>query len=746
MKSFKIYFCFMVSVFFLLCYVADLKAQPAETDSYGSLSNNGVLGNLSGEGRYVAVPHSNNLHPGLNGTVEAWVYLNSYNPNGSYILQKGLGFGLAINVINQLTLRVNNTTFLQGGNVPTGRWVHVAVAWTNSSPNMTASFYIDGIQTALVIEPGTTGSNTDSLTIGGSKLSPFSYLNGYVDEVRLWNQSYNGNTIAQRRFTGIGDAPNANADSALIYGLYYNGLVASWTFNIGGNLIYEDINNKVGICRGGAAPVFTNVPAQPIPYNLVMYFPGRQYDYIKVPNNAALNLTNSGSIDLWVNYVPSATGRTLISKGSTLANTTFRLYIESSGSLRLQIGNNSVPGGVVPNSRWVHIAVTWSLSGGTYTCKFYIDGKYTGQNTMVTVMPVNNDDLRIGGLQWDVTNYFAGYMDELRIWNNELSAASVYANMFNSARSQNLAGTLVAAWDFEGNLNNVIGNPALNGSFKTNSVFTPWCTFSGYSNENTTGPISDVFSAHSTTINRNESPVNPFPGGFALRLPDKNINTGTTVYDTIYIPGSNALTNLEVFLSLQGTRMGGIIVKLKAPNGQERILVNGNGGLGNSILTFFKDGSPAQSSFFAPWSYLVSPNQAFSNFGGSNSQGSWILTIQHNGTVAAKLLGWGLRINNSITGVQPVSGNIPERFCLQQNFPNPFNPVTSIFFSIPKESNVKFTVYDVLGKEVMILVNEKMSAGSFKVDLDGSGLSSGTYFYKLETESFSDVKKMVLVK
>lgn len=746
MKQFKLFSLTAVFVLYLLYYVTSINAQFNETDSYGSLSNNGVLGNLSGEGNYVAVPHSSTLQIPLNGTVEAWIYLNAYNSTGTYILQKGNAFGFAIHNNTSLSLRVYNTIFLNGGTVPTGRWVHVAAAWTTTSTNMAASFYIDGVQTGFDVQTATTGINTDTLTIGGSRLFPFNYLNGYVDEVRLWDIPYNGSTIALRRFTGIGDAPNANADSALVYGLYYRGLMGSWTFNIGGGTVYEDINNNVGYCRGSAAPVFTNIPSQPIPYNLVINFTGRQYDYIKVPSSPAFNLVNSGSIDMWVNYFPSTTGRTLISKGAALATTTFRLYIESSGSLRFQIGNNSVPGGVVPNNRWVHIAVTWSLSGGTYTCKFYIDGKYTGQNTMVTTMPSNNDELRIGSLQWDNNNYYSGYLDEVRIWSNELSASAVYANMFNSARSQTLIGNLIAAWDFEGNLNNVVSNPALNGSFKTNSIFYPWCTFSGFANESQTGQLSDMFIAHSTTINRNESPVNPFPGGYALRLPDKTINGGSTVYDTVYIPGNTALTNTEVFLSIQGQVMNGLIIKLKAPNGQERILVNGNGGNAASILTFFKDGAPSQNTFFAPWSYLAAPNQAMGNFGGSIAQGNWILSIQHNGTLSAKLLGWGLRINNTLTSTGNIGTEIPGEFSIYQNYPNPFNPVTNITFDLPAENNVELKVFDIIGKEIRTLVNGQMKAGSHSVVFDASDLPSGVYFYTIKAGTFTETKKMILIK
>lgn len=90
--------------------------------------------------------------------------------------------------------------------------------------------------------------------------------------------------------------------------------------------------------------------------------------------------------------------------------------------------------------------------------------------------------------------------------------------------------------------------------------------------------------------------------------------------------------------------------------------------------------------------------------------------------------------------------NSPLGYTLQQNYPNPFNPSTNIRFSMPANGNVKLTVYDLNGREIAVLVNENKTAGTHEVNFNAEGLSSGTYFYKIETEGFTDYKKMVLVK
>ena len=104
-----------------------------------------------------------------------------------------------------------------------------------------------------------------------------------------------------------------------------------------------------------------------------------------------------------------------------------------------------------------------------------------------------------------------------------------------------------------------------------------------------------------------------------------------------------------------------------------------------------------------------------------------------------------------ITNVQNNSNIIPEKFVLYQNYPNPFNPSTKIKYQIPskvkgEKSNVKIVIYDLLGKEVQILVNEEQSTGTYEVTFDGSGLPSGVYFYKLTVSDNSEIKKMLMIK
>jgi hypothetical protein len=97
-------------------------------------------------------------------------------------------------------------------------------------------------------------------------------------------------------------------------------------------------------------------------------------------------------------------------------------------------------------------------------------------------------------------------------------------------------------------------------------------------------------------------------------------------------------------------------------------------------------------------------------------------------------------------GISSSPEAIPCYYLLEQNYPNPFNPSTSISYSIPKAGHVEMKIYNTLGEEVTVLVNEMKQPGVYKVDFNASNLASGIYFYRITSADFTDVKKMVVIK
>jgi len=100
----------------------------------------------------------------------------------------------------------------------------------------------------------------------------------------------------------------------------------------------------------------------------------------------------------------------------------------------------------------------------------------------------------------------------------------------------------------------------------------------------------------------------------------------------------------------------------------------------------------------------------------------------------------------NILPVEDYKSLIVDEFKLYQNYPNPFNPTTTINYQIPERSLVTLKVYDVLGKDIAILVSEEKRAGSYEIEFNASSLPSGIYFYQLKTNKLIQTKKMILVK
>lgn len=113
--------------------------------------------------------------------------------------------------------------------------------------------------------------------------------------------------------------------------------------------------------------------------------------------------------------------------------------------------------------------------------------------------------------------------------------------------------------------------------------------------------------------------------------------------------------------------------------------------------------------------------------------------------------GDGIYLDSICTTAHPLGighneNTVPLAYSLSQNYPNPFNPSTKILFGLPNAGDVKLIVYDLLGREVKVLVNEYRNAGSYNIEFDASSLASGVYFYKLEAKDFSETKRMLLIK
>lgn len=128
----------------------------------------------------------------------------------------------------------------------------------------------------------------------------------------------------------------------------------------------------------------------------------------------------------------------------------------------------------------------------------------------------------------------------------------------------------------------------------------------------------------------------------------------------------------------------------------------------------------------------------------SNTFYFWRVKSKNNLGTGPWTTAWRFMTGN--VGVTKISSDVPNKYSISPNFPNPFNPITNIKFTLPKTSHVKINVVDITGKEIAILVDGYLQSGTYKTDWDASSFSSGIYFYKMVSESYSETKKMILIK
>ena len=127
------------------------------------------------------------------------------------------------------------------------------------------------------------------------------------------------------------------------------------------------------------------------------------------------------------------------------------------------------------------------------------------------------------------------------------------------------------------------------------------------------------------------------------------------------------------------------------------------------------------------------------------------LSVYYWRVSAKNEMGWGLKsvwlkFSTANVGIINLSTEVPHEYKLFNNYPNPFNPTTKIKFSLPENTNVKLIVYDIKGREINRLIQDKMKSGVYEMNIDMTNFSSGIYFYRLITEKYSTTKKMLMIK
>jgi hypothetical protein len=156
---------------------------------------------------------------------------------------------------------------------------------------------------------------------------------------------------------------------------------------------------------------------------------------------------------------------------------------------------------------------------------------------------------------------------------------------------------------------------------------------------------------------------------------------------------------------------------------------------------------PANAQFKIPYDVVAGGGAQMhsANYGSRGTSGQMVIGTGNSDSFGSNA-GFWYSPGTTVTGTGDTKGDVPTTFSLQQNHPNPFNPSTTIRFSLPRHSHVKLRVYDVSGRLVTTLVDRGMMAGVHSVVWNASGLATGVYLYRIQAGGFVQTRKLVLLK
>jgi choice-of-anchor A domain-containing protein/uncharacterized repeat protein (TIGR01451 family) len=455
----------------------------------------------------------------------------------------------------------------------------------------------------------------------------------------------------------------------------------------------------VGMGQFNLAPFIGNIPADTTIYNIVEIISSDKNDPDSNPNNGNPNEDDYASVAIYISHINSGSGS---GGGSNLANWT-------------QIGNIGFN------------EIVWSLANdlngnlliGT------VGGKIFRTTDNGVTYQYLNPNMNVGFI-WSLMvhnngNIFAGTEQGLFFSSNNGSTWQLTSLSGSDVRAiaKDNAGNLYAGLFGQGifkSTNNGLNWTLLNNGLTSLAVHSIVVT---PSNEIFVGTFGGgVYSSNDGGANWNQKPIGYNFVWALAAAPNGNLYAGTygngvyrsTDNGNTWVKSNSYPANFVYALSVDGS--------------------------GNLYASSWEAGVFATNTSSSTWQPI-----GLGGFGVSsvlvNSMNNSVIAGTSNGAVF-KLIDSPLSVNGS--------SEIPNTFSLEQNYPNPFNPSTTIEFSLANKEQVTLRIYNALGELVETLINENLEAGNYKINFNGSNLTSGMYIYHIQAGSFSASKKMMLVK
>ena len=413
--------------------------------------------NLNGTTQYVTI--GTPITSSSSYTKEAWVYVTTTSGARNIISSTNAPFWL-----NGSTLSAgqagNYSSVADPTAFPANTWVHVAVTYNAATTTMT--LYRDGI---AVNSNNAVSSYTAENTFIGSHQGSSSFLQGYTDEVRIWNTALTQAQLKQNIYKG----PANNA----------SGLVAYYKCDAGsGTLLFSSCTNTTGM--DGTLQNSTAWIASPVQAGTnAISFDGSN-DFVTIPSNASLNITSAITMEVWCYATKNSGIQNVICKSSNSMNTGYIFPRSDDGwshvILYLNIGGWKTLSATYPSlNAWHHLAATYDGA----TMKLYIDGVLAASAAQTGAIATNTNPLTLGN-QAGYSEYFGGSADEFRLWNVARTQTEIQNNMnkeldisqpglvsYYHANQGIAAGTntgLTTLIDMKGTNNGTLTSFALSGS------------------------------------------------------------------------------------------------------------------------------------------------------------------------------------------------------------------------------------------------------------------------------------------
>lgn len=525
-------------------------------------------------------------------------------------------------------------------------------------------------------------------------------------------------------------------------------------------------------------------------------------DVLRIENNSSINLS-SLTIEAWINPT-SAQSRSILNKTAGSSNG-YELDITSGGNVAFRINGTTLTSAQsYPVNEWTHIAATYNSSDDSM--KIYING-VLDLNSVTSPIGGNSNRLLIGAT---ATSYFAGSLDEIRLWNTERTASQIQANMCKQLVGNE--ANLIGYWNFD-------SPEGLNVPDKTtNNNYATMHDMANYVYDWSGAPIGDESAYDYNSSGGFTQTLSHSDGDEITATTTSGTITGLQVYRVDSTPlRSGASNNSGTYTNIDPLRYWGVKV-FGTSTPTYTLVYNYNGhpgitsesGLGllqrdnlsddtwaDLTATLDQGDNTLTKSGLTGTEFALASSNAplpveLSLFSGRIIGGNIIL----NWETATEVRNYGFDVEKSIDGknfskfgfVQgngnsnstkyysfednsPETGinyyrlkqidtdgsfeyskiialnlNIPIEFSLSQNYPNPFNPTTTIDFTLPSNTFVSLKVYDLLGKQTALLINEQKEAGSYSLQFDGTNLANGNYIYVINAGGKVITKKMTLLK